>query len=192
MNRYFKDFEVVQEPRKNGKGTKRNLVYVGPHYEWKLTEEERKKRTILFSVISLICAVAHIIGILVAVPSNTQTYVGVPGALAVVPLFFMVLGSLNGFTVKGEMERAKYRGTAKYRRYGSFIFGIFLLYCAIALPVYLFHGHGMEQMTMEIVLECAYVLELVLCVWFYMMERNQIYEEKEGARKKGILRKSRL
>ena len=194
MKKYFDDYEYIEVPKKNGKGTKRQMVYIGETYTWDLPLKEQKKQCLWFTLISVLCGGIHLFGAVQALPSNSTSVVGVPAALALISIFVMLFGSVNGFTVKGAMEKSKYRGTALYRRYGALFTAVIMAYSLAALLVYIGKNQRAVPVTGELLLAVEYGGVLALSMGMYFMEKKNRYEVGRSKRdeNKEIARRSRL
>ena len=193
--RYFKDFEFVEVPKKNGKGMRQEMVYIGDLYTADISLQEQKKNNLIFIGASVACTILHVAGAFVPVPSNSHPWIGMPAALGLVPIFIMLFGALNGLTVKGPMERSKYRGTAQYRKAGSAVTCVLLAYCAAALLVsFIRNGFG-DNMAGELFVEFGYVIDFFLSLWIYRTERKIEYRIQPGKHSrlsKDIAKRSKL
>lgn len=179
-HRYLEDFELLEVPGKNGRGKKKVLVYIGDLFSAEISPEHRRKLRLLFTVFSLSCCVLQLVCASQNIPSNLFTPIGVPATLALVPIFFMVFGSVNEWTVRGPMQRAKYHGTALYRRYGAFYAAIFTAYCAVSTAVYTIINVRGRPLIPEILTIAGYLLGAVFSASIYWAERKIVYRMAPG------------
>ena len=179
-HRYFEDFELLEVPGKKGSGKKKVLVYIGDLFSAELSPERHKKLRLIFTLFSLSCCVLQIICASVNIPSNLFSPIGVPATLALVPIFFMTFGALNEWTVRGPMQRAKYHGTALYRRYGSLYTALLTAYCATSSAIYAIICVRGKPLFFEFLAIAGYALGAALSTCMYLTERKTVYRTLPG------------
>ena len=172
--RGFRDYEFSLVPKEGG-GAKRVLVYIGDLYTAQWDEGTRRRDRILFTAASLLCGLLQVVSACAPLPSNVAPATGAPAALALGPIFFMIFGSLNEWTVTGPMEQGKYRATACFRRYGAFYTAAFMVYCIVSVFVFVMTGQAGNAVLGEILLLIGYGVVLILSLAVYRTEKRIVY-----------------
>ncbi len=116
---YFEGYKTVEQPRKNGKGARRVLVYVGEYYGLPGGKPVQNRLKLQTALDALVCVAAYLYAQLTPGEGGMNRFVGLPGILALVPMIFLLIGLFNFLTAGEKWEiRVYYAGYRRMARWG--------------------------------------------------------------------------
>jgi hypothetical protein len=111
---YFEGYQRVEQPKKDGTGTRQVLVYTGEYYGLPGGAQALRTHKLLCSVATVLCLLPYFYAQLFPAAGGMNRLVAMPGILALVPMMFLVIGLGNFLFAKEQWEiRVYYAG---YRR----------------------------------------------------------------------------
>jgi hypothetical protein len=111
---YFDGYQRVEQPKKDGTGTRQVLVYTGEYYGLPGGAQPLRKHKLLCSAATVLCLLPYFYAQFFPATGGMDHLVALPGILALVPIMFLVIGLGNFLFAKERWEiRVYYAG---YRR----------------------------------------------------------------------------
>ncbi len=101
--KYTKDYRVDYEQGKRGR-IKTKTYYVGDYYTFVSTRDQVKRTKRIYLICVIACIVSFASFAIQSTASHTM-YVAIPQALAVFPLFYLVMGVYNLFVLEPPFTR---------------------------------------------------------------------------------------
>lgn len=114
---YFDGYKREKQPRKDGKGARSVLVYVGEYYGFREKGLQRRLKWQTSLAVTASIA-AYLYAQLTPAEGGMNRFVALPGILVLVPMIFLLIGLFNFLIAREKWEiRSYYAG---YRRLGRF------------------------------------------------------------------------
>lgn len=111
---YFDGYKAVMEPRKDGRGSRRVLIYQGEWYGFRDTQAAQRRRKWKCALLSLVSIGAFLVAQFTPEFGGRNVWVALPGILAIIPMMFLLIGLFNYLLSKEKWEKRVYY--AGYRR----------------------------------------------------------------------------
>jgi hypothetical protein len=114
---FFDGYKAVMEPRKDGNGMHRVLVYKGEWYGLKLDRGACRRIKLLFLALSIALSASYLLISFFPSTGGMSRYVGIPCLLTLVPLIFFWIGMINFLPAGEKWElRVYYAGYRRVKR----------------------------------------------------------------------------
>lgn len=111
---YFDGYKFIEVPKKNGKGTRRVMEYIGEWYGIKCSSKEHKRFKIWAACLSVVALTVYLLCVLSRASVNMHQYAALPAALILLPMLFLFMGVVSFLIAKEKWERRVYH--SGYRR----------------------------------------------------------------------------
>jgi hypothetical protein len=116
---FFEGYKRVEQPKKNGNGTRQVLVYVGEYYGFPGGAQVLRKRKTQSVLATVLCLFPYFYAQFFPSTGGMNRLVGLFGILALFPMIFFVMGLGNFLFAKEEWEiRVYYAGYRRMTRWG--------------------------------------------------------------------------
>jgi hypothetical protein len=167
---YFDGYERVEQPKKDGSGTRRVLVYKGEYYGLAGGAPGLRRVKLCSAAGAALCLVAFFYAQLFPSSGGMYRLVAAPGILALVPMMFFVIGLGNFLFAREQWEiRVYYAG---YRRMSRWVIALAVLLgvWVLAEAVYLILCRA--QVWDELRYLLAALVSAAACLWLVRLTRG--------------------
>lgn len=132
---FFEGYQFIDVPKKNGKGTRRVLEYIGEWYGIGRSSKEHLRLKIRAACLTAVTLAAFLLSVLSRASVNLHQYAAIPAALILLPMIFLLMGAVSFLIAKEKWERRTYHSGYRRMKRGATgttaLFGISVIVSAV-------------------------------------------------------------